>query len=68
MGLISVSDVPLVIYLHGGYWQFLRYGFVCSHRPLNYSVDVHKMGSFSLCQFIVLIQQGGVWIHGCSTH
>lgn len=21
----SVSDVPLVIYLHGGYWQFLRY-------------------------------------------
>lgn len=23
--LFSVSDVQLVVYLHGGYWQFLRY-------------------------------------------
>lgn len=30
-GFISfVSDVPLVIYLHGGYWQFLRYSVTLS--------------------------------------
>ena len=28
--LLYVSDVPLVIYLHGGYWQFLRYSVMLS--------------------------------------
>ncbi|CAG06016.1 unnamed protein product [Tetraodon nigroviridis] len=32
----SFADINLVIYLHGGYWQFLRYRFelylhVCTH-------------------------------------
>lgn len=26
--IASITDVHLVIYLHGGYWQFLRYSFV----------------------------------------
>lgn len=33
----SVSDVPLVIYLHGGYWQFLRY---CCYAPLCFAVQI----------------------------
>lgn len=48
-GLIpSVSDVPLVIYIHGGYWQFLRYS-VMLHSALQCGYRVFML--MLLCSY-----------------